>query len=59
MTEVEDALGPFAPCGDVLELAAGTGIWTPSELETLVEPLCFGLSLHETANGRFLYGGGS
>jgi len=26
--EAEDALTAFAPCGAVLELAAGTGIWT-------------------------------
>ena len=28
VAEVEDALEEFAPRGDVLELAAGTGIWT-------------------------------
>jgi demethylmenaquinone methyltransferase/2-methoxy-6-polyprenyl-1,4-benzoquinol methylase len=33
--------------------------WTPAELEGLVERLGFRLSLHETANCQFLYGGGS
>ena len=28
VAEVDAALGAFAPCGSVLELAAGTGIWT-------------------------------
>jgi ubiquinone/menaquinone biosynthesis C-methylase UbiE len=28
VAEVEEALRTFAPRGDVLELAAGTGIWT-------------------------------
>ena len=33
--------------------------WTPAELEERVGRLGFRLSLHETANGQFLYGGGS
>jgi SAM-dependent methyltransferase len=33
--------------------------WTPAELEERVARLGFRLSLRETANGQFLYGGGS
>jgi SAM-dependent methyltransferase len=33
--------------------------WTPAQLEQLVRPLGFELDLRESANGHFLYGGGS
>lgn len=33
--------------------------WRPADLEELVRPLGFRLSLRESANGNFLYGGGS
>ena len=33
--------------------------WTPDELGERVRPLGFELDLHESANGHFLYGGGS
>ncbi len=33
--------------------------WDPQELESLVAPLGFTLDLRVTANGQFLYGGGS
>jgi SAM-dependent methyltransferase len=33
--------------------------WRPDELAERVRPLGFELALHDTANGHFLYGGGS
>ena len=33
--------------------------WAPDELAERVRPLGFELDLHDTANGHFLYGGGS
>jgi SAM-dependent methyltransferase len=33
--------------------------WAPSELAERVRPLGFELDLHDSANGHFLYGGGS
>jgi demethylmenaquinone methyltransferase/2-methoxy-6-polyprenyl-1,4-benzoquinol methylase len=64
---VEGAIGDRVRAGEeeIRSLADGREFrivkrfWTPSELEALVEPLGFRLSLHETANGQFLYGGGS
>ncbi len=33
--------------------------WSPAELAERVRPLGFGFDLHDSANGHFLYGGGS
>ena len=65
---LEGAIGDRVPDGEEEEtrsLADGREFrivkrfWTPAELEGRVERLGFRLSPHETANGQFLYGGGS
>ncbi len=62
---VDSALGDRDGDEEIRSLADGREFrivkrgWTPAQLEQLVRPLGFQLELHESANGHFLYGGGS
>ena len=64
---LDGAIGDRVPAGEeeMRSLADGREFriikrfWTPAELEERVGQLGFQLSLHESANGQFLYGGGA